>query len=84
VVFINDKKFIRVTECGIVYVSPVFPGGYVYNIVLSFENKTPFIDEKCMFAGSTVILVSLGKFENNNPDLKLGFIFYIVTIIIII
>ena len=66
-VFINDKEFIRVTDCGIVYVSAVLPGGYVNNIVPSFENNTPFIEENDVFAGSTVIPCNLGKFENINP-----------------
>ena len=71
VVFMNDKQFILVTCDGISYVSDVFPGGYAYNIEPSFENKTPSIEEKFKFTGSTVILVNFGKFENNKPVLAI-------------
>ena len=61
IVFINDKLFIRVTDVGIVYVSSVFPGGYAYNIVPSFDNNTPSTEENEIFAGSTLIFVNSSK-----------------------
>jgi hypothetical protein len=69
-VFINANGHISVTIDGIVYELPVFPAGYVYNFVPSFENKHPSTDVKYVLAGSVVILTKLIIFENNNPFSK--------------
>jgi len=69
-VFINANGHISVTIDGIVYELPVFPAGYVYNFVPSFENKQPSTDVKYVLAESVVILTKLIIFENNNPSIK--------------